>query len=508
MTIPALFLDAWARHTLARFDAACAEPVRSQFRVLRNLLHRARATEWGRRFRFEEIRDVESFRRRVPVTPYEQAAPDWHRAFAGERDIAWPGHIRFFAMSSGTTAGNKYIPVSPDAIRANRRAGSLLFAHLVRVLGPAALTAGKFFYLGGSTSLKPRGQCFTGDASGIATRHTPWYARRRLLPDPEIAAIVDWEEKIRAIVQRYPEHDVRVLSACPSWAAVLFRELEARTGRSPRQVWPGLRVFVSFGMAFEPYRNTFRQALGPALQIIDTYSSSEAGMTGIQEEDRGPLRLLVDNGVFYEFIPAESAMDDNPPRLHIGEVQPGKDYALLLSTNAGIWAYPLGDLVRFETLAPPRIRFAGRARISLSAFGEHVTLEMIENAVAQACRKTGAIVADYTVVPKYPGPDNPVPRHRWIFEFEHPPGDPAEFIRIVDAAIRQASEDYDTHRTGDFGLAPPEIVRVPPRTFYAWMKQRGHLGGQHKVPRVLDDPRAAAWLEARILEEPFPPATG
>ena len=468
----------------------------------------------------------------MPLTPYEAAAPLWHRAFEGDCDVTWPGHVDFFAASSGTTAGNKLIPVTREAIRSNRRSGAILAAVLSRRGGAGALAGGKFLYLGGCTTLKPRGRSLCGDASGIMARHIPFYARARRLPPPDIASIEDWEERIAGIVRTCLDADVRAMGACPSWAALLFKELrreaEAR-GRGPLPVgrlWPQLSHFVSYGMAFEPYRPAFEEYIGRPVDYVDTYSSSEGGMTAIQEEPGGPLRLIVDNGIFYEFIPADvaqppsadcgtaapapysgAAVRDPPrggslPRLSLAEVQTGQDYALVLSTNGGIWAYPLGDVVRFESVRPPRIVFAGRTQIMLSAFGEHVTLEMIEKAMAAACRKTGAVVADYTVAPRFPSADLPRPAHRWLVEFDRPPTDAAAFMAEIDSSLRAACEDYEAHRRGDFGLEPPILVPVPPRTFYNWMKQRGRLGGQNKVPRVVRSAEMADELLALARRGP------
>jgi len=485
------------RHWLRRFEKATADPEASQQQVLVDLLRRAAPTQWGRRFGLADVHTMEQFRRRIPVTGYESAATLWHRAFEGARDVTWPGHVEYFALSSGTTAGNKMIPVTREAIRSNRRSGTLLAAFLARRGSAENLVSGKFLYLGGCTSLRQRGRSAVGDASGIMGRHIPFYARRRRLPARDIAAIADWEERIRRIVHRYLTADVRAMGACPSWAALLFKQMlqeaEARgMGRRPvGQLWPKLSHFISYGMAFEPYQTAFEQYVGRPIHYVDTYSSSEAGLTAIQEEPGGPLRLIVDNGVFFEFIPAERAHEPSPPRRHIGEVEEGRDYALVISSNGGIWGYPLGDVIRFESVRPPRIVFAGRTQIMLSAFGEHVTLERIEKAVAAACRRTAAIVADYTIAPRFPSPRQPRPAHRWVVEFDRPPADTAVFMATVDASLRAASEDYDTHRAHDYGLEPPILVTVAPRTFYTWMKQKGRLGGQNKVPRVVPSPGMA-----------------
>jgi hypothetical protein len=484
-----------------RFEKATADPDDAQMRVLRDLLARAANTQWGRKVGIADIRTADHFRKNIPLTPYQAAAPLWHRAFEGDRDVAWPGHVDFFASSSGTTAGEKLIPVTRDAIRSNLRAGALLTAILARRGSPANLVWGKFLYLGGSTTLRRRGQSLFGDASGIMGRRIPFYVRGRHLPAPDIAAIADWQEKINRIVGRYLAADVRMMGACPSWTALLFKQmLQEASSRGMGcgtigQIWPRLSHFVSYGMAMEPYRAAFDQYVGRPIHYVDTYSSSEAGMTAIQEEAGGPLRMIVDNGVYFEFIPAgrdDEAPGPNSPRLNITEVQEGRDYAMVVSTNGGIWAYPLGDVIRFESLRPPRIVFAGRTQIMLNAFGEHVTLEMIENAMSAACRQTSATIADYTIAPRFPSPQHPQPAHQWIVEFDRPPAPsgaegPASqhaFIAAIDSTIRKCSEDYDTHRTGDYGLAPPILTAVAPGTFYTWMKQKGKLGGQHKVPRV------------------------
>ncbi len=502
MSIVGKLFPLYVERRLKAFEAACSVPSTTQNALLQGLLRRAADTEWGRRFGFADLSGPEAYARRVPVTRYEDAAPLWHKAFDGARDVTWPGHMRYFAMSSGTTAGNKYLPVTRAAIRANRRAGMLLTGYLARRGGAESVVGGKFLYLGGTTTLTERGRSLVGDASGIMARHIPWIARSRHLPEPRIAVMSNWEEKINAVVQSYLTANICALSACPSWAAMLFKQMRqsaAEAGLGDKlvgELWPGLAHFVSYGMAFEPYRKAFEQYVGREVHYTDTYSSSEGGMTAIQDEPGGPMRLIVDNGVYFEFIPADRADDADPPRLHIGQVETGRDYAVVLSTNGGIWACPLGDVVRFVSLAPPRIVFVGRTRIQLSAFGEHVTLEMIEDAMAAACDAASAVVADYTISPRFPSPAHPKPAHQWLVEFDIAPADAAAFTAALDQSIRRVNEDYDTHRTDDYGLDPPEIVALAPRTFYTWMERKGKLGGQHKVPRVVSSPEMADELLA------------
>jgi len=486
------------RRRWSGFERACAKPVESQLASLRGLLARASQTEWGRKFGFSDIRTPDQFRRRVGLMSYEQSAPDWHRAFDGAADVTWPGHVRYFAMSSGTTAtsegtpgaGNKYLPVTHDAIKSNLRSGGILMAALARKGSARSVTDGRVLYLGGSTALTRRGRCLHGDASGIISRHIPKWIRGRSLPDDETRGMANWQRKIDRIIERYLTADVCALGACPSWASLLFKQMletasKRGLGRTVGELWPKLRHFMSYGMSFGPYQSAFARYVGRDIHYTSTYSSSEAGMSAIQVERGGPLRLIVDNGVYYEFIPAGRAGDADAPRLHVGEVSEGEDYAVAVTTNGGIWSYLLGDVVRFESLRPPRIAFVGRTKLQLSAFGEHVTLGMIEAAVADACERTGAAVTDYTVAPRYPTPDQPVPGHWWIVEFNREPDDEAAFMTAVDDHIRRNNEDYDTHRTDDYGMAPPRLIRAAAGTFYEWMKAKGKLGGQHKVPRVV-----------------------
>jgi len=486
-------LGAYARWKWKALERASADPAASQRQVLRRLLTRAADTRWGRQYGYRDIRTIDDYRTRVPLTPYEQAAPLWHQAFEGKSDLAWPGLVPYFAQSSGTTAHNKYIPVTREAIRSNMRAGAFLLAAMIRRGGGQRLLRGKFLYLGGPTTLRQRGPCLYGDASGITSRHIPRFARRNHLPESDIACLTDWEQKIDRLVERHLRSPIAAVSACPSWAALLFKRMLLAAGGSGGettigQLWPELSFFVSYGMAFDPYRRAYAEFIGRPIEYVDTYSSSEGGMTAIQEEAGGPLRLLVDNGAFYEFIPAERAGEANPPRLHVGEVEVGREYALALSTNGGIWACPLGDVVRFESLVPPMIRVVGRTQVSLSAFGEHVTMEMIERAMAAACAAGDAAIADYTVWPRYPSNEHPKPLHRWIVEFTRAPADRDAFAAALDRTLRELSEDYDAHRVNDYGMEPPAVLSVTPGTFYEWMKRKGKLGGQHKVPRVARDP--------------------
>jgi len=485
-------------------DRASLDPRGTQEEILLRLVRRAAETEWGREHDFAGIHSVQDYRERVPLTGYEAMRPWWERYFEGESDVTWPGHVKYFALSSGTTSGNKLLPVSRENLRTNRRSGLTVLAHYLAQSGDRDFLRGKTLYLAGSAPLRPKGAGFIGDASGIMFHFTPSFARRFQLPTSEICSMTDWPAKIRAIVECSIEEDVRLVSACPSWVLVLFQgiveEGRRRFGervRTVSDVWPNLGGIAHFGMAWAPYRSALDRLVGKPIVHMDTFSASEGGLFAVQDsQDRADLRLQIDNGIFYEFVPFDEIDADRPTRLGLEEVEEGKVYELVLTTNSGLWAYRLGDLVRITSTAPHRVLVAGRTRWNLNAFGEHVIVEEIEEAVLRASTELGVECAEFTVRPIFPERQNERPFHEWMIEFRTPPGDLDRFGDAVDRSIRAHNEDYDSHRTGDFGLAPPRIRPLAPGTFHRWMAQRGKLGGQHKVPRVLPDPSAGEALIA------------
>lgn len=481
------------RRRLRQVEAAYRDPGAVQAARLLDLVRRAARTEWGRQHGYHRVRSIRDFQSATPPTRYEDMAPLWHRAFDGERDLAWPGHVRYFALTSGTTLGaSKAMPVTMDAIRANRRAGVTLVGYLDRQAPAADLTTGRTLYFGGCTRLRARGACLQGDASGINALHVPRIARRYRLPERDISDMSDWEAKVEAICARYATEPVRAVVGLPSWTLILFRRLVETAGEklgrrvdTVADVWPDLSVFIHFGMSFAPYRRQFEQLVGKPIVYVDTYSSSEGGLNAVQtcQDDPGML-LEIDGGVFFEFVPLEELGSEKPTRLTIETVEPGHPYAVLLTTNSGMWSYDVGDVVRFTSLGPPKFVFAARADLQLNALGEHVLQEHLDGAVAEMTRELGVTVRDFTVTPVLPEGSDPRGGHRWLLEFEGPAAPAADVSRHIDAAVCAASDDYASHRAKDYGMRPPEIVQLAPGTFYAWSERKGKLGGQHKVPRI------------------------
>ncbi len=478
---------------LRQVERSLVRPAEVQERLLLRLVRRAAETQWGRSHGYARVRSARDFQQAVPICRYEEMAPLWHRAFDGARDVCWPGHIRFFALSSGTTSETcKALPVSREAIRTNYRSGMTLIGLVGRQVPDADLLTGKTLYFGGSPTLERRGASFQGDASGIMALHIPRFVQRYRLPEFDVASIPDWEQKVETLAQRYLTSPVRTLVGLPSWTLLLFRRLidlgRERIGpqvRTVGDVWPHLRAFIHFGMAFEPYRSQFRELVGRPIAYVDTYSSSEAGMTAIQDSQADPGMLMeVDVGTFYEFVPADELDRPNPTRLTLDQVETGRDYAVLLSTCSGIWAYDVGDMVRFTSLRPPRLIVSGRTRLTLHALGEHVAGVELEMAMAQACAATGVQVREYTVSTILPTAAEPRGAHQWLVEFDGPPPPPAEFIARVDATLCEKNLDYKIHREHDYAMRPPVLAILSPGTFYEWAKRHGQLGGQHKIPRV------------------------
>ncbi|MCC5828696.1 MAG: GH3 auxin-responsive promoter family protein [Phycisphaeraceae bacterium] len=481
----------------AEIQRARRDPAKTQSDLLLSLLHAARKTEFGRKHGFRHIRSVDQYQSQVPIGRYEQFDPLWRRALDGERDVTWPGRIRYFALTSGTTTGSsKVMPVSGRAIRYNVISGKSLCCAIRPWIGPRFM-GGPSLYFGGCTRLRPQGRALIGDASGIASRHVPRIARRHRLPAQEISDLDDWEQKVNLICTRYLDAPVQWVVGLPSWTLILFRHLIDHAQAAGRpvetviEVWKNLKAFVHFGMAFEPYRRAFEQMLGAPIPMINTYSSSEGGMNAIQWDPADPtMTLELDTGTFYEFVPVEELNRPDPTRLTLDEVQVGPAYAVILTTASGIWAYDIGDAIRFTRLDPPGIVFASRTAHQLNTLGEHVIEEHLESAMADACQRTGLHIEHYMVWSETPTANDPRGFHDWLVEFTRNP-DPdllARFARILDQNICRQSDDYAAHRANGFGMALPLVSPVPKGTFYRWLAQQGKLGGQHKLTRI---PRTA-----------------
>ncbi|MCK5942408.1 MAG: GH3 auxin-responsive promoter family protein [Planctomycetes bacterium] len=499
MSLVGSVLGRIARRRLGTMLRHANAPAAPQRRVLDRLLAQLRRTAFGREHGLDRVRSHDDLRRAVPLRDYHGMAPWWERARAGERDVVWPGLTKFWAISSGTTSGEKFLPVTAATIANNKRGGfDSLVPHLAD--GGGDLFGGKLLFLGGSTALRRHGQVWIGDNTGIMALHVPRCLRGMHAPDAAVRAMPSWERKVEQAAAQTADADLRMLAGVPSWIVLFGEQVLERCRAQGRDVatlgdvWPNLQLFVHGGVTFAPYAERCRQLIGREVRYTDTYSASEGGMLAVQDRREGPGMLpLLDRSTFFEFVPKDEVGRDDARRLAIDEVEPDVDYAVALTTDSGIVSYLVGDLVRFESTAPLRLVFAGRTAHTLNAFGEHVSGGELERAVAAAAAATAAAVSEFAVGVRYPAPGEPMGGHRYLVEFHREPDDVATFGRVLDEALQSGNEDYATHRT--YGLQAPTVELLPAGAFLAFMRQRGKVGGQHKVPRLLDD-RQLRELEA------------
>jgi len=489
-----------AARRLARL--AAQDPVAAQRATLARLLRRARRTRFGREHGFAEIGSVEQYQARVRLRTYEQFWTEyWAPAFPHLTDVTWPGAIRTFAQSSGTTSGaTKRIPVSRAMIRANAGAAFDTLAFHLAARPASRLFAGKSLILGGSTALERLAPGIrAGDLSGIAAARIPLWARSRAFPPRDLALIGDWERKMAALAPASLRDDISSISGTPSWMLLFFEQLAALHPERPRRLaafYPRLDLVVHGGVAFAPYADSMAAWLeGSAAETREVYAASEGF---IAAADRGPgegLRAIVDRGLFLEFVRPDELQSPHPDRRWIATAETGVEYALVLTTNSGLWSYVIGDTVTLLSLDPPRLLVTGRTAFTLSVVGEHVIAAELDQAVAEAARTVGATVADYAAIPIHPTPTRPRAGHLFVLELAPArPGTEPQLAAAIDAALLRLNADYAAHRQGGFGMLPPEVRLLPPGAFAAWMQSRGKLGGQNKVPRVINDPALLASL--------------
>jgi hypothetical protein len=496
------------RVTLLNHESAA----QAQHRTLLSLLRQGRRTKFGRDHDFARIRTLTDYQARVPLREYEVFWKEyWQPAFPFVDNVTWPGPTPYFALSSGTTTGTtKYIPVSPRMLVSNRRAAMTMLAFHLAAHPATPLFTGRMFFLGGSTDLQdlgtlhaangvahsrfrvphflrrpPASAILAGDLSGIATRELSPLLRPYTFPPLEIALIKDWERKMLVLAEESAKLPITLIGGVPSWLLVFFERLKQVSGRNHiADIWPTLRVVVHGGAKFDPYRTLFHDVIGSdAVHCLEIYPASE-GFIAAEDPRHCLLRLIPDHGLFFEFVPVEELGKDRPTRHTVANLELGVQYAVVVTTCAGLWSYLIGDTVCFEKRDPPLLRFTGRTKYFLSAFGEHLISEEVEKAVAAAAELTGTAVVDFHVGPVFPDTPSKPGRHRFLIEFTQSPADLPRFTAKLDAELSRLNEDYAAHRTGDLTMLPPEIRIVPHGGFADWLRSLGKLGGQHKVPRM------------------------
>lgn len=480
-------LNWWIKKRIHQIELFNKYPFEVQNDVFKKLITTARDTEWGKKHGYRTIISVPEFQNRVPVSSYEDIKPSIDRLRKGEQNILWPEEITWFAKSSGTTAGkSKFIPVSPSALEeCHFKGGKDMLAIYFNLYPGSELFEGKSLVMGGSRNIFEVSHTtyIEGDLSAILMHNLPFWAQFKRTPSLTIALMDEWENKLELMAESTMQHDVRSLSGVPSWMLVLLRKILKKSGkRNLHEIWPNLEVFFHGGINFEPYREQYNNILSPEkMAYSDTYNASE-GFFAIQDQKHNTdLLLMLDYGIYYEFLPVNSIDAGNPEPVQLADVKMGVNYALIISTNAGLWRYMIGDTVMFTCTSPFRIRITGRVKNFINAVGEELIIDNAEKALSVACSKTGAIINEYTAAPLF---ENEEVRHQWLIEFEKKPENPDFFNDAFDNALKSLNSDYEAKRYHNLVLKQPEIVNLKKNTFYKWMKKRNKLGGQNKVPRL------------------------
>ncbi|MDA0940300.1 MAG: GH3 auxin-responsive promoter family protein [Bacteroidetes bacterium] len=496
----------FARWAMRRLRKNVGRPTEAQAGVLEALLRGGANTAFGRDHGLKPGLTASEFAEHVPVRDYEGLKPYVDRAVKGEEDVLWPGRPLYFCKTSGTTSGAKYIPLTKDSMPNHiGSARNALLGHIAGT-GDASFVDGKIIFLQGSPELaKTPGGVHLGRLSGIVAHHVPSYLQANRLPSWETNCIDDWETKVDAVVRETCTEDLRLVSGIPSWVQMYFERLLEHTGKATvREVFPNLSLFVHGGVAFGPYAERFRQLLGFDIARVELYPASEGFLAYQDAPGVEGMLLNVNDGIYFEFIPADRYFDEKPPRLTVGEVEVGVQYAVVLSTNAGLWGYDIGDTVKFVSLDPPRVVVTGRIKHFTSAFGEHVIAEEVEGAAQEAMAAHGGVITEFHVAPQVT-PDEGLPYHEWVVAFETPPTDFVAFSATLDKALQTRNPYYKDLIQGAV-LRPAVVTPVPAHRFTEAMRKRGKLGGQNKIPRLAND-RDMADLLLGASQEPQSVAT-
>jgi hypothetical protein len=458
-----------------------------------NLIAQAKNTEWGRTYDYKSIVSPEEYKTRVPLNDYNSIKPYIERLRHGEQNLLWPTEIKWFAKSSGTTSDkSKFIPVSEEALEeCHFKGGKDLLSIYCNNHPDTLLFDGRGIAMGGShhvTEVNNESYYYEGDLSAIIIQNLPMWVEFRRTPNLSIALMDEWESKIEMMAKATIQHNVTSASGVPSWTLLLFKRVLEITGKTNLiDVWPNFELFIHGGVNFTPYREQFREILpSKKVNYLETYNASE-GFFGIQDRSNADdMLLMLDYGIYYEFIPLDQVELPYPVSLSLEQVRTGTNYAIVISTNAGLWRYLIGDTIQFTTLKPYRIKISGRTRHFINAFGEELIIDNADKALAIACERSGAVIAEYTAAPVY-FKGNKKGAHEWLIEFEEAPEDIGFFTSSLDNALKSLNSDYEAKRYHDMILEEPLVKVIPKNTFYHWLKSKGKLGGQNKVPRLSND---------------------
>jgi hypothetical protein len=483
-------ISSFARMRLWRIEAWKNNPLDAQREVLQDIVTAAQYTEFGKKYNFSQLFNVKAFKAVVPVHEYEDLKPYIERIMNGEQNILWNTPVYWFAKSSGTTSDkSKFIPISDESMEdGHYKASKDVLSMYYQYKPDSELLTGKGLVIGGSHSVNPmNNEAQYGDLSAVLFQNSPFWAHWLRTPELSIALMDEWESKIEKMAEATIKENVTSVSGVPTWTLILFKRILEITGKQTiGEVWPSLELIMHGGVSFTPYKDQFQKLIGKHVNYLDMYNASEGFFAAQSTPDDEGMTLFTDHGIFYEFMPVSEYGKKHPQTFGLQEVELGKNYALVISTNGGLWRYIVGDTIQFVSLKPYRIKVSGRIKHYINAFGEEVIVDNTDRAIAIACEKTGAVVNDYTAAPVYFS-DSSNGAHEWLIEFEKAPPDLNAFTFELDAALKSINSDYEAKRHKSIALRIPIVHPFKKGTFNEWLRKKGKLGGQHKVPRLSNE---------------------
>lgn len=489
MNIKSILAKPFAKYTAKKIKKQSINAVEIQQKVFQQLIAEAKNTAFGKDHFFNEIKSYKDFKERVPISDYEALKPYVEKVIAGDKNVLWKGKPLYFAKTSGTTSGTKYIPLTKESMPTHINAARNALLMYIDETKHTEFLTGKMIFLQGSPKLNSKNGIKTGRLSGISAHYVPSYLTKNRLPSWETNCIEDWETKVEKIIDETLHENMTLIGGIPSWVQMYFERIVARTGKKVGEVFPNFNLFVYGGVNYEPYRNKFENLIGRKVDAIELYPASEGFIAFQDSQVVEGMLLLVNNGIFYEFIPADEFYNENPTRLTIEDVKIGENYVLILNTNAGLWGYNIGDTIQFVSLNPPRIIVTGRIKHFISAFGEHVIGKEVENAINKETENTTIQINEFTVAPQIT-PEKGLPYHEWFIEFEKKPADILAFAQKIDKNLQTQNSYYYDLIAGKI-LQPLKITTITKGGFNNYMKSVGKLGGQNKVPRLANDRKIA-----------------
>lgn len=483
----------FAKIVVNRIQKWATKPVETQQKVFKALITEAKNTAFGQDHDFGNINSFQDFAKKVPIRDYEELKPYINRVVSGEENVLWPRKPLYFAKTSGTTSGAKYIPLTKESMPYHIAAARNAILCYINETGNSKFVDGKMIFLQGSPEMQEKNGIRLGRLSGIVAHYVPAYLQKNRLPSWETNCIEDWETKVDAIVEETKDQNMTVISGIPSWVQMYFEKLQKKTGKKVGDLFKNFNLFIYGGVNFEPYRAKFENLIGRKVDSIELFPASEGFFAFQDSQKMKGMLLLLNSGIFYEFVEASTFFDENPKRLTIGEVEIGVNYVMIISTNAGLWAYNLGDTVQFTSTKPYRVIVSGRIKHFISAFGEHVIGKEVEEAMNKAISKFNFSITEFTVAPQITTSEGKLPYHEWLVEFEKLPENIQEVAKFLDAEMQQQNSYYFDLIEGKV-LQPLKITSLKKESFQEFMKSQGKLGGQNKVPRLSNDRKIAEAL--------------